>query len=429
MIIGTGIDIIEVNRIEKNLSNERFLDKIYTKQEIQYIKNKKMNAQTAAGIFAAKEAVSKCLGTGISSFSWTDIEIKKSSNEKPYIALYNNAYNIANSKGIYKIHVSISHIKETAVACAVSEGISKEFKEINTIKENLFTFSNANKYIRKRENETHKGTYGRVAVIAGSIGMSGAPYLSSMAALRTGSGLVYTIVPQRLETILSIKLTEAIVKPIKDDNCGFLTKENIKDIYDIIEKCDVVVLGPGIGTNNQTVELVTNIIKDTAKPLIIDADGLNCIIECVDILKKRPGKTIITPHPGEMSRLLHKKNINSKNKVILARDFSYKYNVVTVLKGHNTVTASPDGSYFINKTGNAGMATAGSGDVLTGIIASLVGQGIDCFDAASCGVFIHGLSGDIGSCKIGEYGLIARDIIEHIPYAIKNIIQFEGLVE
>lgn len=429
MIIGNGIDIIEVRRVEKNLNNEKFLDKIYTKNEIQFIKNENMNGQTAAGIFAAKEAVSKCLGTGISGFSWTDIEVIKNSKGKPDIILYNNASKIAKNKGIHKIHISISHIKETAVASAIAEGELKEFKENNIIKENCFSYNDARKYINKRENETHKGTYGRIAVIAGSIGMSGAPYLSSMAALRTGSGLVYTIVPERLEQILSIKLTEAIIKPVKDNNSGFFTIENEKDIFDIIQKCDAVVLGPGIGTNNQTIELVVKIIKDTVKPLVIDADGLNCIVQCVDILKERPGETIITPHPGEMSRLLNKKCINIKNKVILARDFSYKYNVVTVLKGHNTVTASPDGNYFINKTGNAGMATAGSGDVLTGIIASLIGQGIDCFNAASCGVFIHGLSGDIGACNKGEYGLIAGDIIEHIPYAIKNILQFEGFIE
>lgn len=429
MIKGNGIDIIDVKRVEKNLKNEKFINRIFTLNEINYLKERKMNAQTAAGIFAAKEAISKSLGTGISGFNWKDIEICKNNHGKPYVTLHNKADEISKSLNIENISISISHIREMAIAYAIAEG-----KEINKILTNDFrnkyhSFPKALKHIKKRELDTHKGTYGKIAVIAGSTGMTGASYLSSKAALRTGSGLVYTLVPNKLVNIMSVKLTEAVIKPINDDGNGFFISDSVYEIMDLIDKCDAVLIGPGLGTQESTKNMIYNIVSNTKKPLLIDADGLNCIAGKLDILKERNNETVITPHIGEMKRLIGKNTINYEKKVILTKQFSYKYNVVTVLKGNKTVIASPTGEYFINSTGNPGMATAGSGDVLSGIITSLIGQGIDCFNAATCGVFIHGLSGDIGVENMGEYGLIAEDIMNNIPYAIKNILEIEGFIE
>lgn len=430
MIIGTGIDVIEVNRIAKNLANNKFINKIYTFNEIEYINSKNKNAQTAAGIFAAKEAVSKALGTGISSFKWTDVEVCHDKNGAPKITMHNEARKIALFKGVKSVHISITHVKETALALAVTEGTKElNINFGNAEQENNYSAINVLENIKKRKKDTHKGSYGKIAVIAGSRGMTGAAFLSCNSALRSGSGLVFAIVPETVENIMSVKLTEVIVEGVNDNKNGFLCKNSLKEIIEITSKCDVAIIGPGIGTKIETKLVVTELIKNLNIPLVIDADGLNCIVDDKDLLKEYSNKIIITPHLGEMEKLTGKKIIDLENKVILAKDFSYNYNVVTVLKGHNTVIASPDGNYYINSTGNPGMATAGSGDVLSGIIASLLGQGIDVFNAAASGAFLHGIAGDLASEDKGEYGLIAGDILNNIPYAFKSILQFGGLIE
>lgn len=276
--------------------------------------------------------------------------------------------------------------------------------------------------IAKRNDNSHKGTYGRVAIIAGSRGMTGAPFLSSQGALRTGSGLVYTIIPESLETVMSIKLTEAIIRPIKDKDTGHFLKDSIEPIIKEVKEMDCIALGPGIGVDKDRIQLVSEIIRDTKVPMVVDADGINCIAENIEILNQGKGPIIITPHPGEMARLLNK-DIQEieKNRQYYSQYISEKYNIIVVLKGNKTIVTSPEGQTYINKTGNPGMATAGSGDVLTGIIASLLGQRLDPFDAAKLGVYLHGLAGDITRDRLGEYGMIASDIIEAIPYAIMGV--------
>lgn len=276
--------------------------------------------------------------------------------------------------------------------------------------------------IAKRNDNSHKGTYGRVAIIAGSRGMTGAPFLSSQGALRTGSGLVYTIIPESLETVMSIKLTEAIIRPIKDKDTGHFLKDSIEPIIKEVKEMDCIALGPGIGVDKDRIQLVSEIIRDIKVPMVVDADGINCIAENIEILNQGKGPIIITPHPGEMARLLNK-DIQQieKNRQYYSQYISEKYNIIVVLKGNKTIVTSPEGQTYINKTGNPGMATAGSGDVLTGIIASLLGQRLDPFDAAKLGVYLHGLAGDITRDRLGEYGMIANDIIEAIPYAIMRV--------
>lgn len=276
--------------------------------------------------------------------------------------------------------------------------------------------------IAKRNDNSHKGTYGRVAIIAGSRGMTGAPFLSSQGALRTGSGLVYTIIPESLETVMSIKLTEAIIRPIKDKDTGHFLKDSIEPIIKEIKEMDCIALGPGIGVDKDRIQLVSEIIRDTKVPMVVDADGINCIAENIEMLNQGKDPIIITPHPGEMASLLNK-DIQEieKNRQYYSQYISEKYNIIVVLKGNKTIVTSPEGQTYINKTGNPGMATAGSGDVLTGIIASLLGQRLDPFDAAKLGVYLHGLAGDITRDRLGEYGMIASYIIEAIPYAIMGV--------
>ena len=272
--------------------------------------------------------------------------------------------------------------------------------------------------LSRRDIRGHKGSYGRLGVVAGSKGMSGSNYLASMAGLRTGSGLVYSIVPNCLLDIMSIKLIEAIVVALEDEE-GYFSEASINSLADRLKLYDSLVLGPGLGYKQGIFKFVDYIVENYEKTLLIDADGLNILGYGLDILDKRKNKTIITPHPGEFSRLMGK-NIKDieKNRVRYSIEFARKYKVIVVLKGYRTVVTDGERVY-INRTGNPGMATAGSGDLLSGIIGSLLSQGIEAYKAASYGVYIHGLAGDIARDELGEYGMIARDILERIPRAIE----------
>lgn len=273
----------------------------------------------------------------------------------------------------------------------------------------------------KRNKEAHKGTYGRVGIIAGSRGMTGAPYLSSQAALRVGAGLVYTIVPKYIEDIMCIKLTEAIIKPIEDMGRGNFVNKFASEIIEAIEGLDALALGPGYGVDIDRIYLVEKIIKSCKVPIVIDADGINCISHNPDILAGNKKEIIITPHPGEMARIVGK-NIGEVqgDRENYAKYVAQKYNIYVVLKGHNTIVASPKGDIYVNKTGNPGMATAGSGDVLTGMIVGFLGQGLKSFEAAKLGVYLHGMAGDIACKDKGEYSLIASDILENISVSMKR---------
>jgi len=395
-----GLDVVKVSRIDKLKNNQKFIDKIFDSEEVKYLEKKRFNSETVAGFFACKEAVAKAVGTGIGKTSWKNIKIRHDENGAPYGILNNSESEI-----IY-VNLSITHEKEYALAVALIE------ENIN------FNLKNPPIFISKRKEESHKGTYGKVSIIGGSFGMSGSIYLASTASLRMGSGLVYSVVPSSIAEILSIKFEEVIVESIASQKPYF--DNNADEILKKIEKSDAIALGPGLGWDESRETLVKKVIQRVKKPVVLDADGLNCISDKPDVLKKGED-IVITPHPGEMSRLT-KKTISEilKNPKEIATDFAKKYNVVVVLKKSNTVVVNPKGDYYINKTGNPGMATAGSGDVLTGIIVSLIGQGYGSFDASKLGVFIHGLAGDMAAKKYGQESLIAKDIIEFMPEAIKK---------
>lgn len=417
MILGNGVDIVKVSRIENLLKNKKdgFLHKVFTQNEIEYIKNTGCNPQTISGIFAAKEALSKLLGTGIGKVNWKDMEVFHDDRGKPYVKLYNEGLNISQNLGIENIELSISHEKEYAIAFVIGEGKSEkvDVKVPDDIKNIL----------PMREKDSHKGTFGRVGIIAGSKGMAGAAYLATMAALRSGSGLVYAIIPNSLNEILSIKLTEAIIKSVEDEDAGHFNLYSFDGLKEIIDDMDVLALGPGIGVDEIRIELVNKILSTYEKPIVLDADGINCISKGnPDILLNRKAETVITPHPGELSRLLGLDiDTIQKKRFEYSKMISNKYNVITVLKGANTLVTNPKGDIYINFTGNPGMATAGSGDLLTGIIASFIGQGMTSYEAAVLGVYCHGIAGDLAKMDKGEYGMISRDILDNIPYSIKKL--------
>lgn len=414
----TGIDIVNINRVKKILLTRRdkFLSKVFTKAETEYISKGGHKPNTISGIFAAKEAVSKVLGSGIGYINWQDIEVLHDNNGRPYIGINSKLKDKMKELGIKNLDISISHEKDYAMAFAIGS-LYMNHKEI-------MINSDIVNLLPSREKNSHKGSYGRVGIMAGSTGMTGAPYLTSQSALRTGSGLVYTMVPKSLEAIMSIKLTEAIIKPMEDMGKGYFVKEALAHILKGIKNLDALAIGPGMGVDRDRLHIIKEIIKNYKKPMVLDADAINSLAMDPEVLLNRNSPMVLTPHPGELGRFLNKTiDEIQENRIFYSKYTSEKYNVVVVLKGHKTVVASPKGDIYINNTGNPGMATAGSGDVLTGIILSLIGQGIELLDATKLGVFTHGLAGDLAKESKGEYGLIARDILEKIPMSMETILK------
>lgn len=277
--------------------------------------------------------------------------------------------------------------------------------------DSLITEAYVNTFIKKRDRDLHKGNCGKVLILAGSKGMAGAAVLCARAALRTGAGLVRVSVPEELFPILQIGVPEA--------TC--ITRERL---FEDLMQYSAIAIGPGLGDDLQNGNLIKKILYTTDKPVVIDADGLNLLRDDLSAMKNARAKLIITPHPGEAARLLDQKTAEiNQDRLASAKGLAAVTGAVTVLKGAGSVVATPEGKTYINTTGNPGMATGGSGDVLTGVIAALAGQGLDPEAAAAAGVFLHGRAGDLASDRMGEYGLIARDIADMVALAIKSILE------
>jgi NAD(P)H-hydrate epimerase len=276
--------------------------------------------------------------------------------------------------------------------------------------------------LKKRLPWGHKGTFGKVAVIAGSTGMTGAACLTASAALKSGAGIVTVGIPSSLNPILENKLTEVMTYPLKDTGLGSLSRDCIKDIPDFLRDKDVLAIGPGLGKEDDIYDILEYILAKHSIPIVLDADGLNHISRNLRLLIDYKAPVVITPHPGEMARLtgMTVEEV-SLQPVEVALDFAKKTNVTVLLKGAASIVANPQGEVYINNTGNCGMATAGSGDVLTGIIAGLIAQKYEAYDAAVLGTFMHGLAGDEAANGKGQDSLTALDILENIPLAIKKL--------
>jgi len=274
----------------------------------------------------------------------------------------------------------------------------------------------------RRAPDTHKNKCGTVATVAGSRGFTGAAALASEAALRAGAGLSYLCVPLSLNEIFEVKSTEVITWPFDDAGMGYLHSGCFNELVKPLRDQNVVAIGPGIGQHKKTAELVHLLLQELDKPLVLDADGLNVCAQNTDLIKNYKGDMVLTPHPGELSRLIGMPNKEIvSNRIDVTRQVATEWQKVVVLKGGPTVIGFPDGEVFINSSGNAGMATAGSGDVLTGVIAGLMAQGLAAESAAVAGVYIHGLAGDLARDELGEMGLVAGDILRYVPGAIKRL--------
>jgi len=278
----------------------------------------------------------------------------------------------------------------------------------------------------RRSPDSHKGDYGRVLLIGGSRGMAGAMGLAGMAALRGGAGLVTLAVPEPcLDTIAGYE-PSYMTTPLAADCAGRISGSARDDLVKLLERADVVACGPGLGRSDALTELVCWLYETIRQPAVFDADGLNALAARPETLTRAGGPRVLTPHPGEFGRLLGNRTAGgttggltppARHETVLK--CAKQWNCVLVLKGHRTLVS--DGSETIeNSTGNPGMATGGCGDVLTGLIAALLGQGLAPLDAARLGVYVHGRAGDLAAEKLGEVSLIARDLIEYLPAALKE---------
>ncbi len=312
----------------------------------------------------------------------------------------------------------------------VDIGVPQHVVEEEKISLNLITEEEVKQMIPKRSGDAYKGSCGRVVLIAGSTGMTGAAALASSSSLRTGAGMAILGAPKTLNPIMEIKMTEVMTKPLPDvRKKGALALRGLGEIRELLKWGDCCAIGPGLGQHFETIELVRRLVSKLKMPAVIDADGLNALAKDPSILKECKAPLILTPHIGELSRLNGVPSSEiAKDKIKYASDFAKKYNCVLVFKGAPTIISEPGGQTYVNPTGNAGMATAGSGDVLTGIIVGLLAQmlmlkkGEDIkkimLNSACAGVFLHGLTGDMAKGEKGEMGMIAGDMMEKIPEAL-----------
>lgn len=287
---------------------------------------------------------------------------------------------------------------------------------------NIKTQINEPVTIPPRRCAGHKGTFGDVLFIAGSFGYFGAPYLCAESFLKAGGGYARLASTSKVISSLIPKAFEFVFIPSDETKSGSLSLSNKKNLLEIAEKADAVVIGPGISLNEETQILAQELIREIEKPVIIDGDALTAIKDHMDMLKERKAATILTPHLGELSRITktRKEQLESNLPEIL-REQSNKYGAIIVSKGAHSLVAYPSGEIFINLSGNSGMATAGSGDVLSGVIAAMMGLGFGVEEAVRMGVFAHGFAGDLAADEIGEDGITASSIMEHLPTAMNNL--------
>jgi hydroxyethylthiazole kinase-like uncharacterized protein yjeF len=275
---------------------------------------------------------------------------------------------------------------------------------------------------------SHKGNFGHLLVLAGSEGKTGAAAMACEAALRAGAGLVTLGIPASLNDILEVKLTEAMTLPLPEAAVArALGQTALKPILEFLGDKSTLAVGPGLGTHPETRDLVCRLVRDLPQPMVIDADGVNHLAADTDCLKGAAGPRILTPHPGEMARLVGLTTAKVQaRRLDLARETAARFGVTLVLKGAQTVVAAPDGRASLNSTGNPALASGGTGDVLTGLIGGFLAQGLSPWDAARLGVYLHGLAADFFVSRHGPRGMIAGDLLTVLPHMLAEFIQ--GLI-
>lgn len=306
----------------------------------------------------------------------------------------------------------------------VDIGIPQSYVEAVGSTISLMTHEHARTVLPQRLPASHKGSYGHAGIIAGSAGKTGAAALAAKAALRTGAGLVTVATPTSVNDTLESILLEAMTAPMPETTARTLALAGLDDLVSFANSKSAVAIGPGLTTHAETVELVRALISKLQIPCIIDADALNALSGHSALLAHAKAPLVLTPHPGEMARLAEGATTQSVNtdRIGCASQFAKENQVILVLKGARTVVAHPDGRVAVCPTGNPGMATAGTGDVLTGMIVSFLAQGCPAWDSACAATYFHGLAGDLAAAHLGPAGMIAGDLIDRIPYALRQAL-------
>lgn len=407
-----GIDLCAIGRIRDMKNVDSFAQRILTDVEWAYWHQNGRRYETLAGFFAGKEAVGKALGAG-NTLGFKNISIDHRKGGSPFVVLYSSAAAMARQQGYQSFDISIAHDGEYAIA--VAKGVQMDIikdKYVDELAQRLL----------KRDHKAHKGHYGKVGLIGGMCDMTGAIGMAAISAARTGSGVVHAIVPKKSQALVASQAREIITHGIEDGGSGAFIKAGIKDILAIIPDLDALAIGTGMGRAPEVIEVIEAIIEYYKKPIVLDADALNALVDHLDIITKKHQTIVITPHEMEMARLIGKdvKTVHN-NRIQVAGDFAQKHRVIVLLKGPDSIITEDDMMYYFNPTGNPGMATGGSGDILTGIICSFLGQGYPPFIATRLGAYIHGLAGDLAAEKLGEDGMIASDIIANLPLVLKML--------
>jgi hydroxyethylthiazole kinase-like uncharacterized protein yjeF len=405
-----GVDAVSVDRIALAVSRSGpgFLAKVYTPAEVAYCGG---NSERLAGRWAAKEAVIKCFdGTGI-CFPRRRIEVLPGPSGAPRVRLLGNDHGA-------QLEVSITHHSALAVATA--------HLEMPEVAANLLPAPEA-VVLPERPLDAHKGTFGTVVVLAGSLGFTGAAYLASTAAARTGAGLVRLLVANTIYPILAAKCTEVMATPVQEVAPGAVGHAAYDLVMRQLATAEVGIIGPGLGRDGSTWRLVLDLVQHVTCPLVLDADALNALGDAPRAKGKLGKNRVLTPHPGEMARLTGKTlEAIAADRPGAARKAAKEWGAIVVLKGARTLVAHPDGRCSEDPHEVPALATGGTGDVLSGIIGGLIAQGSDPYAAAVTGVYIHGAAGRRISQRLGDSGLLASDLLLEIPL-VMNVLRQGGL--
>jgi NAD(P)H-hydrate epimerase len=401
------VDVAAIPRIaeaQKRFGN-RFLRKFLSDREIDYCGG---SAERWAGRWAAKEAIGKAMPTGVPRPRMRDVEILPSEDGRPHVRVAP-----ATTLTGRDIDVSIAHDGHFAVAVAV-------IPELDTTphperRPDGFRLPD-------RPRDGHKGTFGTVVVLAGSQGYTGAAYLTSMGAARSGAGIVRLMVAQSIYPILAEKCTEVVVGPVPEISPGVVGHSALSAVLRGFTGAAAGVIGPGIGRDASTRRLIENLIPKVTVPLVLDADALNLLAEHRTLLPKLPAQVVLTPHPAEFGRLANLETAAvQKDRRAVASRFAKLWNKVVVLKGAGTVIAAPDGRITLNPIATPALASGGTGDILAGLIGGLMAQKLPPFEAAVTGVHLHSVAGMDLEASVGQAGVLASDLLPQIPRVMERL--------
>ena len=426
-----GVDVAAIPRIAEAQKRfgDRFLHKFLTDREIDYCGG---SPERWAGRWAAKEAIGKAMPSGVSRPRMRDVEILPSGDGRPHVRVAP-----ATTLTGRDIDVSIAHDGHFAVAVAVIPDVPERLKRSHGTEAPLAWADGPalagesqggarilpdGFRLPARPRDGHKGTFGTVVVLAGSQGYTGAAYLASMGAARSGAGIVRLLVAQSIYPILAEKCTEVIVGPIPEISPGVVGHASLSGILRGFAGADAGVIGPGLGLDASTRRLIEDLVPRVAAPLVLDADALNLLSEHRTILPRLSPQIVLTPHPAEFARLsgLETSAVQQDRRGIASR-FAKAWNKVVVLKGAGTVIAAPDGRVTLNPIATPALASGGTGDVLAGVIGGLMGQKLPPFEAAVTGVHLHSLAGMDLEASLGQAGVLASDLLPQLPRVMERL--------